>query len=144
MVETNDTVSTGGNIPVEGVTWIRRLPLPSVGMEESLPGHFALLQNFPNPFNPTTTIRFSLPFQGSSNAEGKAGQPASGLAGEGSFVSLKVYDVLGREVATLEDQQMKPGRYQRTFDGTGLASGVYFSRLQSGNFTAIRKMLLVR
>lgn len=124
VVETNDTVSTGGNIPVEGVTWIRRLPLPSVGMEESLPGHFALLQNYPNPFNPTTEVRFAI--------------------GDVGFVSLKVYDVLGREVATLADQEMKPGRYQRTFDGTGLASGVYVSRLQSGNVSAIRKLLLVR
>ena len=64
--------------------------------------------------------------------------------GDVGFVSLKVYDVLGREVATLADQEMKPGRYQRTFDGTGLASGVYVSRLQSGNVSAIRKLLLVR
>ena len=108
-----------------------------------LPGRSSLSQNYPNPFNPTTTMRFSLPSQGSSNEEDKAGQSASGLAG-GSFMSLKVYDVLGREVSTLVFQEMKPGRYERTFDGNGFSSGVYFARLQSGNFTAIRKMILVR
>ena len=60
------------------------------------------------------------------------------------FVSLKVYDVLGREVATLVNEEMKPGRYQRTFDGTGLASGLYVYRLQAGGSTQSRKLLLLR
>ena len=114
-----------------------------VAEKSDVPSEFELQQNYPNPFNPTTTMRFSLPSQGSSNEEDKAGQSASGLAG-GSFMSLKVYDVLGREVSTLVFQEMKPGRYERTFDGNGFSSGVYFARLQSGNFTAIRKMILVR
>ena len=110
-----------------------------VAEKSDVPSGLELQQNYPNPFNPATEVRFSVP----QNGTGSRPPLADGDIGEG-FVSLKVYDVLGREVATLADQQMKPGRYERTFDGTGLATGVYFARLQSGNFTAIRKMLLVR
>ena len=85
---------------------------------------FSLSQNYPNPFNPSTAIRFVVP--GSE------------------LVSLKVYDVLGRLVRTLLNKVESPGRYQVTFDAAGLASGVYFCRLEAGNYVMTRKMVLIR
>jgi hypothetical protein len=90
-----------------------------------LPAGFELEQNYPNPFNPGTNIGFRIPDDG--------------------FVSLKVYDVLGREVATLVDQYMAPGAYVATFDGTGLSSGVYFYVLAGpGGIRLSRQMLLLK
>jgi ligand-binding sensor domain-containing protein len=101
-------------------------PLP-----EDIPTAYQLDQNYPNPFNPTTEIGFRIV--------------------EGGLVTLKVYDLLGREVATLVNQELPPGRYETTFDATKLASGVYFYRLstrptsgQQGAFTETRKMVLLR
>jgi hypothetical protein len=89
-----------------------------------LPTQLELTQNYPNPFNPTTTIRFAIPTSGP--------------------VSLRVYDVLGREVATLLESQMQPGRFETHFDGSHLASGVYLCRLASNGKTAVRKILLMK
>jgi hypothetical protein len=88
------------------------------------PTEYRLFQNYPNPFNPTTTIRYNL--------------PASG------FVSLKVYDVLGREVSSLVNERQTAGSYESRFNAANLPSGMYFYRLQSGTFTETRKMLLVK
>jgi hypothetical protein len=97
----------------------------SVGEEEpQAPRTFALRQNYPNPFNPTTTIEFDLP----SN----------------SHVELNVYDVLGRVVAALADEDLPAGRYSRVFGGARLASGVYFYRLIAGSWTMSHKMVLTR
>ena len=86
---------------------------------------YNLEQNYPNPFNPTTNIRYSIRDAG--------------------LVTLKVYDLLGREVATLVNQVQQPGNYQVTFDASRLtSSGMYIYRLQSGNFTRTMKMLLVK
>jgi hypothetical protein len=103
--------------------------LPNYGSQ--LPQQFLLEQNYPNPFNPTTQIRFGITDYGLSE----------GLLSE---VSLKIYDVLGREVATLVNEGMRPGSYDREFDGSGLASGVYLCRLQAGSFVQTRKLLLLR
>jgi photosystem II stability/assembly factor-like uncharacterized protein len=81
-----------------------------------------LEQNYPNPFNPSTRISFSVPIA--------------------VFVSLKVYDLLGREVSTLVGEALTPGRYEVTFDGAGLASGVYFYHLQAGQSVQTKKLLL--
>ncbi len=86
---------------------------------------YNLEQNYPNPFNPTTNIKYSIRSAG--------------------LVSLKVYDLLGREVATLVNQVQQPGEYQVTFNASSLtASGMYIYRLQSGNFTRTMKMMLVK
>jgi len=85
---------------------------------------FELAQNYPNPFNPTTTIRYQIP-----TAE---------------TVSLKVYDVLGKEVATLVSGRQEAGNYAVPFNASGLSSGMYFYRLQAGSFVETRKMMLVK
>jgi photosystem II stability/assembly factor-like uncharacterized protein len=101
-----------------------------------VPSEFRLEQNYPNPFNPTTTIRFTV-----GGVEGRAvGRQQSAV----SQTRLVVYDLLGREVATLLDGQKEAGRYEVTFDGTGLASGVYVCRLSAGEYVESKKMLLIR
>lgn len=91
-----------------------------------LPIECSLFQNFPNPFNPTTDFRFRIGPHG------------------GEFVTLKVFDVLGREVATVLNEQKSPGEYRVSWDASALSSGVYFYRLTAGTFTDIKKLLLVR
>jgi phosphatidylserine/phosphatidylglycerophosphate/cardiolipin synthase-like enzyme len=90
----------------------------------AIPASFALEQNFPNPFNPTTTIRFHLPSV--------------------APVTLMVYDLLGREVATLVNEPMKAGSYSVELNARNLASGVYFYRLHAGQFSDAKKLLLMK
>ncbi|MBM2840924.1 MAG: FlgD ig protein [Bacteroidetes bacterium] len=105
--------------------------MTDVRSDELLPPQYRLLQNYPNPFNPTTRIQFHLPAR-------QAGVPYSG------HVELKLYDVLGREVATLLNEELIPGRYSKEWDATGFSSGVYFYRLKAGMFVETRKLLLLR
>jgi hypothetical protein len=93
-------------------------------INNAIPSEFKLEQNYPNPFNPTTTISFSL--------------------SRSSNVSLKVYDILGQEVATLVNGFTAAGSYNATFDASHIASGVYFYKLTSGDFTQMKKMTLVK
>jgi hypothetical protein len=88
------------------------------------PDKFSLNQNHPNPFNPTTSISFNLP---------AAGQ-----------VSLKVFDISGKEVAGLVDNYLEAGRHSINFDASSLSSGVYYYKLASGNNVSMRKMLLIK
>ncbi|MEW6511112.1 MAG: T9SS type A sorting domain-containing protein [Bacteroidota bacterium] len=111
----------------------------SVAEPDALPREFALLQNYPNPFNPTTTIRYTI-----AGVVAPSGASLSGVEGRVSNVKLVVYDVLGREVATLVNEVKQPGTYTVQFDGSGLASGVYFYRLTAGSFVQSRKMALVK
>lgn len=85
-----------------------------------LPTNFELYQNYPNPFNPNTTIKFDLP--------------------EKQFVTLKVYDILGKEITTLVNETLNAGTYQKEWNPNSLSSGVYIYRLQTDNFTQVRKM----
>jgi len=98
---------------------------------EQVPSRFDLLQNYPNPFNPSTRIRFSIPSK-------------NGRGGEWEKVVLEVYDVLGREVRTLVNEDLPPGSYEVTWDATGMPSGVYLYKLTAGSFTQTRKMILMR
>ena len=90
----------------------------------SLPASFELLQNYPNPFNPATSIKYQI--------------------SEASLVSLKVYDLIGREVAVLVNEVKQPGVYQVSFGGENLASGVYFYKMTAGEFSSVRKMNLLK
>jgi len=92
--------------------------------ENSIPKEFALDQNYPNPFNPVTNIKYYVP--------------------ETAHVTIKVYDLIGREVALLVNEVKQPGIYRVSFDGENLASGVYFYRMTSDNFTAVRKLNLLK
>ena len=94
--------------------------------DESLliPSEFNLSQNYPNPFNPSTIIAYSIP--------------------QRSNVSLKIYDVLGKEIATLIDEQKEAGLYEIKFDASKLSSGVYIYSIQAGDFLESRKMILIK
>ena len=102
-----------------------------------LSNDYQLFQNYPNPFNPVTTIKYSIP----ANAKGEMSnhQPSAGAG-----TKLVVYDMLGREVATLVNEDKAPGNYEVVFDASKLSSGVYFYRLTTQGFTASRKMLVVK
>jgi len=98
---------------------------PITGVEDqSLPRHYALRQNHPNPFNPSTVIRYSLQEEG--------------------YVSLRVFNILGETVGSLVQERQGAGEYSVTFDATGLGSGVYYYRLESGTFVASKKMVLLK
>jgi hypothetical protein len=111
--------------------FLRSIPTEIQNPQSVVPNRLTLEQNYPNPFNPETRIGFSLP-------AGQAGVSGAGL------VSLKVFDVLGREVATLVNEEMRPGRYERTFDASGISSGIYFYRLHAGGFVETKKLILIR
>jgi len=98
----------------------------TLGAQEgrTLPEAFALDQNYPNPFNPSTTISFSLP--------------------HASDVSLKVFNLLGEEVATLVNGNQAAGPHEVQFNAAGLASGVYFYKIVSGDFSQVKKMVLMK
>ncbi|NOX19567.1 MAG: T9SS type A sorting domain-containing protein [Chlorobi bacterium] len=89
-----------------------------------IPVKYKLSQNYPNPFNPTTKISYEIP--------------------ENGFVSLKVFNELGKEVRTLVKKNQQPGKYEISFDATGIASGIYFARLHVNNYTKIVKMILLK
>jgi hypothetical protein len=100
-------------------------------ISSEIPNNFKLYQNYPNPFNPATTIKFDVPYS-----------PLS--FGEGLRVRLTIYDVLGKEVAALVNNQLNPGSYQVKWDASGFSSGVYFYRLQTGEYFEIKKMILFK
>jgi hypothetical protein len=108
-----------GNALINGTTTIT-----GVETNGTEPIQYSLEQNYPNPFNPTTTISFTLPHSATA--------------------TLKVFNALGQEVATLVNGITEAGRHEVKFDGAGLASGVYFARLISGDFASMKKMMLVK
>ncbi|MDO8549145.1 MAG: T9SS type A sorting domain-containing protein [Ignavibacteria bacterium] len=109
---------------IDGTIYGDITPLGVDDEKENLPTEFSLSQNFPNPFNPTTNIGFRI--------------------AEFGFVSLKVYDVLGREVATLVNEEKQTGVYEVEFNATGLSSGIYFYTLKAGDFNQTKKLILLR
>lgn len=89
-----------------------------------VPGAFKLYNNYPNPFNPTTKLKFDIAKE--------------------TFTKITVYDLIGREVAVLVNQDLKPGKYEISFDASKYASGVYFYKLETSSFTDIKKMILIK
>jgi hypothetical protein len=106
------------------VQMFRKTLTDVIQIDNQVPDRFALLQNYPNPFNPTTTIQFDVPSAG--------------------WTMLKLYDVLGKEVATLVNEQKDPGTYKVVLDGSGLASGIYVCTLTGNGVRLSSKMLLVK
>jgi len=90
----------------------------------SQPDSYLLKQNYPNPFNPSTIISWQLP--------------------ESKFVTLKIYDVLGNEVASLVNEEKPAGNYEVEFNATNLSSGIYYYKLVAGNFIDVKKMILLK
>ncbi len=135
---TIDTISFGTKTKLNGVKqlinatylhhpdgFVAQTMLLSDQLDANTPDRYELEQNYPNPFNPTTTLSF--------------------VIGHSSLVSLKLYDVLGREVATLiNNEALEGGSHQIVFDGANLPSGVYFYRLQAGEFSDTKKLMLMK
>jgi Secretion system C-terminal sorting domain len=99
-------------------------------VENLTPKNYNLDQNYPNPFNPTTIIRYSVPGNLNTSSSTKA--------------TLKIYDILGHEITTLVNSEKQPGTYEVIFDGSKLASGIYFYKLGAGNFSLTKKMILLK
>jgi hypothetical protein len=125
----------GGTRRTNGITYAGTIyvdnlrvsyPARVTGIQEinRQPSSFMLYQNYPNPFNPSTRIQYSV--------------------ASSRIVLLKVYDVLGRDVATLVNERKSPGTYEVNFDGSKLPSGIYFYRLQAGNFVETKKLVLLK
>lgn len=112
------------DVIAETAVWDTIPPIGITGQGTEIPKEFSLSQNYPNPFNPATKIKFALPVSG--------------------FVSLKIYDILGNEVYTIDASYRQAGYYEADFDATNLASGVYFYKLETESLTLTKKMLLVK
>jgi len=98
--------------------------LTIINIENTFPNSFVLSQNYPNPFNPSTKISYSVP--------------------KTSFVAIKVYDVLGKEITTLVNGEKSVGDYEVEFNGRNLSSGVYFYKMQAGDFVETKKLILMK
>ena len=98
--------------------------ITSVSLFDGIPQEYSLSQNYPNPFNPTTTIFYELPKQ--------------------TRVTIKIFNMLGKEIASLVDEVKGPGRYDIDWNASGFASGVYFYKLQTGSYTSVKKLVLLR
>jgi hypothetical protein len=114
--------------------WTRRLseiiaiePISSV-----IPRQYYLSQNYPNPFNPTTKIKFDI------------AQHTRYLHSRGESVALKVYDIMGREVATLVNEQLSPGTYSVDWNASSFPSGIYFYKIKSGDYTETKRMIFIK
>ena len=113
-----------GGFGAYSATWNFSTTLTSVSDRPGTPSDFALSQNYPNPFNPSTSIEFALPRE--------------------AYVTLEVYNLLGERVALVEEGKRAAGYYSATFNAQGLASGLYFYKLQAGAFVQTRKLILLR
>ncbi|MDZ7625551.1 MAG: LamG-like jellyroll fold domain-containing protein [Ignavibacteriaceae bacterium] len=119
---TADKTTNGNDGTISGALWVPGVT--DVKDENNFPESFSISQNYPNPFNPSTTIRYSIP--------------------NGSVVTIKVYDVLGTEVATLVNEDKSAGSYEVDFNASQLSSGIYFYKLQAGSFVETKKMILIK
>ena len=120
----------GNNYIFAGTSFnsVWRRPLSDItgiqNISTEIPTAFSLEQNYPNPFNSNTIIRFQIK--------------------DSRFVNLKVFDILGKEVATLVNEYLQPGTYETTFDASMLTGGIYFYRLQTENYTETKKLILLK
>ena len=98
--------------------------ITKAGKDDNMPGNYSLGQNYPNPFNPVTKIKFEIPKSG--------------------FTTLKIFDILGKEIKTLVNESLQPGTYEATFDGSQLTSGIYFYKITAGDFLETKRMMLIK
>lgn len=125
ILDDNNLYLSGGNLAEQGLilkTSDAVLPVELDKLKQ--PVEYSLEQNYPNPFNPATTVRYQIP--------------------EISFVTIKVFDVLGKEIATLVNGEKPTGNYEVKFDGTNLPSGIYFYQLRAGSYVQTKKMLMIK
>lgn len=128
----NGSASVIGSIGLKNIlslAYINDSPTSVENKIKELPTDYELFQNYPNPFNPATKIKYSIP---------------ATIGGNKSVVSLKVFDLLGKEVATLVNEEKQSGTYEAEFIENGLASGIYFYQLKTNNFVQTKKMLLLK
>ena len=123
-IEGNPRPNPVGSMPDIGACENLLGSVVNVEKELANPTEFILYQNYPNPLNPSTSITYAIP--------------------QTKKVVLKVYDVLGREVATLVNEEKQPGTYEINFDASSLTSGVYFYKIQAGSFVQTKKMILLK
>lgn len=133
----NDTLIFTDSSSINLSSWdykiLNSIPMPTnVASAEILPTEFILEQNYPNPFNPVTTIKYNI-LIGVKSEKAKVNN-----------VTLKVFDILGKEIATLVNQKQKPGNYSVRFYGTNLSSGIYYYQLQAGEFIETKKMIILK
>ena len=128
---TKDTLAVGRHSVVGEVgigfsdtLWVTVNTLNAVREEPAVPQGYALENNYPDPFNPSTTIRYTLPVSGR--------------------VAVRVYNILGQAEGTLVDGNQNVGTYEVTFNASALSSGIYFYRIESGSFEAVKKMMLLK
>ena len=114
----------GGGISESFIKTFQMNTVTGVKPQPNEPSSFRLSQNYPNPFNPTTTISFHLP--------------------QRSFVTLRVFDIMGREISTIILEELPSGNYTKQWNASALSSGVYFYRLQAGSFTETKKLVLLK
>ncbi|MFA6980840.1 MAG: fibronectin type III domain-containing protein [Ignavibacteriaceae bacterium] len=112
------------NLKWSGWSNVTTFNVPTDIKDNTMPRVYALDQNFPNPFNPVTRINYQIP--------------------KNSYVTLIVYDVLGKQIASLVNEEQSAGTYQITFDGSWLSSGIYFYKIQAGDFVATKKLVLMK
>ncbi len=122
-VDTTETWTTGGNAFIDDLSLSGVVDVKEIA-GKTIPTTFDLLQNYPNPFNPSTKIEYLIP--------------------EESFVELKVYNLIGQEIAVLVNQYQKAGTYRADFNATGMQSGIYIAKLTAGGFTRSVKMTLLK
>lgn len=114
-----------GITPPAGLTFIFTPPPSGINNTgNQIPDRYVLYQNFPNPFNPETNVKFDIP--------------------ENSLIKIMVYDALGKEITVLVNEQLQPGAYEISWDASYVTSGIYFYKLVSGDFTETKKMVLLK
>ncbi|MCP5062884.1 MAG: S8 family serine peptidase [Ignavibacteriae bacterium] len=128
VIAGSDSLNELGNIIEQSRNKYVEIPTSINENEIDVPNSFTLFQNYPNPFNPTTTIKYSIPVVDAKFA----------------FTTIKIYDVLGREIATLVNENKSAGKYEVNFDASNLTSGVYYYQLKSGSYSKTKKLILVK
>ena len=133
-----------GTVSTKGMAYIiygTQTPVSGIGKTgNEITSGYLLSQNYPNPFNPTTTIRYNIPNLSSPRILGGKRSSFSGA----NPVTLKVYDILGKEVETLVNENQAPGTYETVWDASKYSSGVYFYKLTTDGFSETRRMLMIK